>query len=169
MNEKFTNLDLSKLSPIELPNEIIEVKIRGDFTVDEKTGVKTQHVQFIQIHPLSGAGLIAWSNNPKNSPESVTFEARACLTALIYGADIPEDQAQLLMEYDRESAMAISQAIWVATSNFRKAQKKEAEQAEKTPLRQRRIRATDTPLPENRGPVTSTSSHAERRYLDGSR
>lgn len=130
-NTKVAPLDLSKLSPRELPVEVIDVKLKGDFNVDEKNGKKTQNVQHIQIHPLSGAGLIAWGNNPKNDPEGVTFEERACLTALIYGADIPEDHAKLLMEYDRESATAISQAVWVATSKFQKAQKQEAEEAEK--------------------------------------
>ena len=44
---------------------------------------------------------------------------------------MPEEQAKLLMEYDRESATAISQAVWVATAKFQKAQKAEAEDAEK--------------------------------------
>ena len=124
-------LDLSKLAPFELPTETFDVRLKGDVTVDEKSGKKIQNVQSITIHPLSGSGLIAWGNNPKNDPEGVTFEERACLTALIYGADIPEEQARLLMEYDRESAIAISQAVWVATSRFNRAQKAEQEEAEK--------------------------------------
>lgn len=134
MNEsspKLAPLDLSKLAPRELPVEPFAVRLKGDVTVDEKTGEKTQNVQTIPIHPLSGAGLIAWGHNPKNDPDGVTFEERACLTALIYGADIPEEQAKLLMEYDRESATAISQAVWIATSRFQKAQKAEEEEAEK--------------------------------------
>ena len=134
MNEsspKTKPLDLSKLAPRELPVESFAVRLKGDVTVDEKTGEKTQNVQHIPIHPLSGAGLISWGNNPKNDPDGVTFEERACLTALIYGADIPEEQAKLLMEYDRESASAISQAVWIATSRFRKAESAEAENAEK--------------------------------------
>ena len=128
---KLAPLDLSKLAPRELPVEPFAVRLKGDVTIDEKTGEKTQNVQNIPIHPLSGAGLIAWGNNPKNDPDGVTFEERACLTALIYGADMPEEQAKLLMEYDRESATAISQAVWVATAKFQKAQKAEAEDAEK--------------------------------------
>ena len=128
---KLAQLDLSKLAPCELPVEPFAVRLKGDVTVDEKTGKKIQNVQTIPIHPLSGAGLIAWGNNPKNDPDSVTFEERACLTALIYGADIPEEQAKLLIEYDRDSAIAISQAVWVATTKFQKAKKKETEEAEK--------------------------------------
>lgn len=134
MNEsspKLAPLDLSKLAPRELPVEPFAVRLKGDVTVNEKTGEKTQNVQTIPIHPLSGAGLIAWGNNPKNDPDGVTFEERACLTALIYGADMTEEQAKLLMEYDRESAIAISTAVWRATSKFRKAQKAEEETAEK--------------------------------------
>ena len=41
------------------------------------------------------------------------------------------------MEYDRESATAISQAVWVATANFQKAQKAEAEDAEKSKVRKK--------------------------------
>jgi len=134
MNEsisKLAPLDLSKLAPCELPVEPFAVRLKGDVAVNKKTGEKTQNVQTIPIHPLSGAGLIAWGNNPKNDPDGVTFEERACLTALIYGADMPEDQAKILMEYDRESATAISQAVWVATGKFQKAQKEETEEAEK--------------------------------------
>lgn len=124
-------LDLSKLAPRELPVEPFAVRLKGDVSTDETTGEKKQNVQTIPIHPISGAGLIAWGGNPKNDPDGVTFEERACLTALIYGADIPEEQAKLLMEYDRESATAISQAVWLATARFQKAQKEEAEEAEK--------------------------------------
>ena len=134
MNEssiKLAPLDLSKLAPRELPVEPFEVRLKGDVTVDEKTGEKTQNIQTIPIHPLSGAGLIAWGNNPKNDPDGVTFEERACLTALIYGADMPEGQARLLMEYDRETATAVAQAVWFATAKFQRAQKTEAEEAEK--------------------------------------
>lgn len=134
MNEsspKLAPLDLSKLAPLELPVEPFAVRLKGDVSIDEKTGEKTQNVQTIPIHPISGSGLIAWGNNPKNAPSGVTFEERACLTALIYGADIPEEQAKLLMDYDRDSALAISNAVWVATAKFQKAQKAEAEEAEK--------------------------------------
>lgn len=124
-------LDLSKLAPLELPVETLDVRLKGDVSTDEKTGETVQHVQTISIHPLSGAGLIAWGGNPRNNPDSVTFEERACLTALIYGADIPEDKAKLLMEYDRESAVAISLAVWAATARFQNAKNSEAETAEK--------------------------------------
>ena len=130
-NAKPAPLDLSKLAPRELPVEPFEVRLKGDFKVDKKTGEKIQNVQVIPIHPLSGSGLIAWGNNPKNNPDGVTFEERAVLTALIYGADMPENQAKLLMDYDHESAVAISQAVWVATARFRKEQKREEEEAEK--------------------------------------
>ena len=87
MNEsspKLAPLDLSKLAPLELPVEPLAIRLKGDVTVDEKTGEKKQNVQTIPIHPISGSGLIAWGNNPKNAPSGVTFEERACLTALIY-------------------------------------------------------------------------------------
>lgn len=134
MNEsspKPTPLDLSKLKPLELPVETFTVRLNGDVTVDEKTGETIQNEQNIPIHPLSGSGLIAWGNNPKNDPDGVTFEDRACLTALIYGADIPEEKARMLMEYDRKSAIAISQAVWLATAKFQKRKKEEEEEAEK--------------------------------------
>ena len=130
-DSKLAPLDLSRLAPLELPVEPFAVRLKGDVTVDEKSGEKKQNIQTIPIHPISGSGMIAWSGNPKNDPDGVTFEERACLTALIYGADMPEEQAKLLMEYDRESAVAISQAVWVATSRFQRAQKAEQEEAEK--------------------------------------
>ncbi len=133
MNEaspKLAPLDLSKLKPIELPVTPFEVRLKGDFTIDEKTGEKKQNVQTIPIHPIPGAGLIAWGNQ-NNDPDGVRFEERACLTALIYGADIPEKEAKLLMNYDRNTAVAISQAVWIATTQLHKAQKAEEEEAEK--------------------------------------
>lgn len=126
----FAPLDLSKLAPLELPVESIEIRLKGDVILDDATGEEVQNVQKIPIHPLSGAGLIAWSN-PQNDPNSVTFEERACLTALIYGADIPEPQAKLLMAYDQETAVAIGQAVWLATARWNKAKKMERETAEK--------------------------------------
>ena len=134
MNEstpRITTLDLSKLAPCELPEENFDVRLKGDVTVDEKTGEKIQNVQTIKIHPISGAGMIAWGANAKNDPNEVEFEARACLTALIYGADIPKEDAERLMEYDRDSALAISNAVWVATAKFRREQNAETETAEK--------------------------------------
>lgn len=134
MNEtipKPEGLDLSKLAPCELPVETFAVRLKGDVRIDEKTGEKIQNVQNIAIHPLSGSGLIAWGNNPKNDPDGVTFEERACLTALIYGADLTEEAAKLLMDSDRASATAISQAVWVATAKFNRKQKQESEEAEK--------------------------------------
>jgi|GEM_PF-6490004 len=129
--KKFTPIDLSKLAPTELPIEMIDIRLNGDIVVDEKTGEKKQNVQRISVHPISGAGMIAWSGNPKNNPNGVTFEERACLTALIYGADIPEDEARILMEYDRKTASEISMAVWIATSEYQRSLRAEAEKAEK--------------------------------------
>ena len=130
MNEKHT-LDLSKLAPLELPEETIEVELRGDVSIDEATGEKKQNIQKITIHPLSGRGLIAWSNNGRNSPENVAYEERACLTALIYGADLPEEDAIRLMDCDRTTANKISLAVWLATSSWHKALREERVLAEK--------------------------------------
>lgn len=131
MNEQnAAPLDLSKLAPVELPVETLEIKLKGDVTIDE-SGNKIQRVQRISIHPLCGRGVIAWGNNAKNNPNDVTFEERACLTALIYGADISEEDAIRLMDCDRTTANAISLAVWVATTRFYKAKREEAETAEK--------------------------------------
>ena len=97
----------------------------------DESGNKIQRVQRISIHPLCGRGVIAWGNNAKNNPNDVTFEERACLTALIYGADISEEDAIRLMDCDRTTANAISLAVWVATTRFYKAKREEAETAEK--------------------------------------
>ena len=124
-------LDLSRLKPVELPTETLEIQLKDDFNVNPETGEKTPNIQKIEVHAISGEGMIAWGQNGLNTLENVQFEARACLTALIYGADMPEDQARLLMNYDRESALKIQSAIWILTSKFYAAKNKEAETAEK--------------------------------------
>ena len=113
-------LDLSKLKPVELPEQEIEVQIKGD-----------TNKQNISVHAISGEGILAWANNAKNNPESVEYEARACVTALVYGADIPEDKAKMLVNFDRETAQKISMAVWLLTSEYYSAQKQESETAEK--------------------------------------
>jgi len=124
-------LDLSRLKPVELPAKELEIQLKDDFTTDPDTGEQKPNVQKITVHAISGEGLIAWGNNSKNNPESVQYEARACLTALVYGADMPEEQARMLLNYDRESANKISLAVWILTSDFYSAKKTEREAAEK--------------------------------------
>lgn len=131
MNEQnAAPIDLSKLAPVELPVETLEIKLKGDVTTDD-SGNEIQNVQRIKIHPLSGRGMIAWTNHQKNNPDDVTYEERACLTALIYGADIREEDAIRLMDSDRKTANAISLAVWIATTRFYKTKHEEAETAEK--------------------------------------
>lgn len=124
------SIDLSKLKPIELPTREIEIQIKGDYTVNE-AGEKIPNIQKITVHAISGEGMIAWRNNDLNDPRSVEFEARACITALVYGADIPEEKARLLVNYDRETANKLNVAIWILTAEFLNAEKAEAETAEK--------------------------------------
>ena len=124
-------LDLSRLKPVELPVETLEIQLKDDFNVNPETGEKTPNIQKLEIHAISGEGMIAWGQNGLNNLENVQFEARACLTALIYGADMPEDEARLLMNYDRATAVKINNAVWILTSNFYAAKNKEAETAEK--------------------------------------
>ena len=124
-------LDLSRLKPVELPKQELEIQLKDDFNVNPETGEKTPNIQKIEVHAISGEGVIAWSGNHYNHIEAVQFEAMACLTALIYGADIPEEQARLLMNYDRENANKISIAVWILTNDFYSAKKEEKEKAEK--------------------------------------
>ena len=124
-------LDLSRLKPVELPVETLEIQLKDDFNVNPETGEKTPNIQKLDIHALSGEGMIAWGQNGMNNLENVQFEARTCLTALIYGADMPEEEARLLMNYDRATAVKINTAVWILTSKFYAAKNKEAETAEK--------------------------------------
>ena len=124
------SIDLSKLKPIELPTREIEIQIKDDYTVNE-SGDKIPNIQKITVHAMSGEGMIAWRNSDRSDPRSVEFEARACITALVYGADIPEDKARLLVNYDRETANKINVAVWLLTAEFYSAEKAEAETAEK--------------------------------------
>ena len=125
------SIDLTNLKPIELPTREIEIQIKGDYKTDPETGEKTPNIQKITVHAISGEGMIAWRTNGRNNQQSVEFEARACITALVYGADIPEDKARLLVNYDRETANKINVAVWLLTGNFYAAEKAEAEAAEK--------------------------------------
>ena len=125
------SIDLSRLKPVELPTQEIEIQLKDDFKVNPETGEKTPNIQKITVHALSGEGMIAWSMNGLNNRENVQVEARACLTALIYGADMPEDKARLLMNYDWQTALIINTAVWILTSEFYAAKKDEAETAEK--------------------------------------
>ena len=124
-------LDLSKLKPVELPTETLEIQLKDDFNINADTGEKTPNIQKIDIHAISGEGIIAWGGSSRIYQESVQYEARACMTALVYGADIPEEEARKLMNYDRESAKKISLAVWILTSNFYAQKRKEEETAEK--------------------------------------
>lgn len=126
-----STLDLSRLKPVELPKQELEIQLKDDFNVNPETGEKTPNIQKIEVHAISGEGLIAWGGNQHNNLESVKFEAKACLTALIYGADISEEQATLLMNSDRENANKISYAVWMLTNKFYYAKKTEKEKAEK--------------------------------------
>ena len=123
-------LDLSGLKPVELPKKEIEIQLKDDFTVNE-AGEKIPNVQKITVHAMSGAGLIAWGNSDRSNPESVKYEERACRTALVYGADLTEEQAQTLMNFDRHSANKISFAVWRLTADFHSAKNEEAKTAEK--------------------------------------
>ena len=125
------SLDLSRLKPVELPTETLEIQLKDDFKTDPETGEKTPNIQEITVHALSGEGMIAWGTNGLNNRENVQIEARACLTALIYGADMPEDKARLLMNYDRQSALKINSAVWLLTAEFYSQKHAEAEAAEK--------------------------------------
>ena len=124
------SIDLSNLKPIELPTREVEIQIKDDFTVNE-AGEKTPNIQKVVVHAISGEGMLAWRNNERNDPKSVEFEARACITALVYGADIPEEKARLLLNYDRETANKLNVAVWMLTAEFYSAKKAEAETAEK--------------------------------------
>ena len=124
------SIDLSNLKPIELPTRKIEIQIKGDYITNED-GEKKPRIQQITIHPFSGSGILAWVNNHRKNRESVEYEARACITALVYGADIPEDKARMLLDYDRDTADKISLAVWRFTTEFLAAEKTEAETAEK--------------------------------------
>lgn len=125
------SIDLSRLKPVELPTKEIEIQLKDDFKVNPETGEITPNIQKITVHALSGSGVIAWNGNPKNVQESVEYEARACLTALVFGADIPEGQAKLLLDYDRETAQKIAIHVWKITGEFYSATKAESETAEK--------------------------------------
>ncbi len=126
-----STLDLSRLKPIELPTREIEIQLKDDFKVNAETGERTPNIQKITVHAISGEGVIAWTGNPKNVKESVEYEARGCLTALVYGADIPEEQAKLLLNYDRETAQKIALHVWQITGEFYSATNAESETAEK--------------------------------------
>lgn len=126
-----STLDLSRLKPVELPTQEIEIQLKDDFTIDPNTGEKKPNIQKITVHAISGEGMLAWGVNAKNNPESVQYEARACLTALVYGADMTEEQARTLLNNDRKSANKISLAVWVLTSDFYSAKKAEKDEAEK--------------------------------------
>lgn len=125
------SIDLSNLKPIELPTREIEIQIKDDYDVNQETGEKTPNIQKITVHAISGEGMLSWRNSDRNDPNSVEFEARACITALVYGADIPEDKARLLVNYDRETANKISVAVWLLSADFYSAKNQEMESAEK--------------------------------------
>ena len=124
-------LDLSRLKPVELPKRELEIQLKDDFNVNAETGEKTPNIQKIEVHAMPGEGMIAWGNNSKNDPESVMFEARACINALVYGADMTEDQARFLVNYDRANAQKIAMAVWVLTVDFYTKKREEEKTAEK--------------------------------------
>jgi hypothetical protein len=125
------SLDLSRLKPVELPTETLELQLKDDFKTDPENGEKTPNIQKIEVHAIPGGGMIAWSENQRNNPESVMFEERAYLTALVYGADMSEPDARLLLNYDRASAKTIGTKVWLLTAEFYSKKHAEAETAEK--------------------------------------
>lgn len=111
-------IDFSKLKPEELPSKVISVHFEtGD--------------QELTIHPLNGRGRIAWIGNPKHTQDHVVFEERAVMLALLYGCDMTEEEADLLMTADYKAARFIGNQVWIYTNEYDKSKKAEAEEAEK--------------------------------------
>lgn len=115
---KVKKIDFSKLKPEELPTK--------EITVPFESGE-----QVVTIHPLNGRGRNAWYGNPKHSRDNVAFEDRAIMLALIYGADLEEDEADFLVKSDYRAARFIGNEIWRFTGSYDKDKELEAKEAEK--------------------------------------
>ncbi len=137
MSNKIKRLDLSKITPEELPTKDVEITL--------KDGTK----QTVTIHPLTGRGRIAWGGNPRHSYDSVQFQEHAMAAALVYGADLSEDEALRFMNDDYVAARNLGTAIWILHTDFLQVQQNERENAEKN---------SQTAEPSSNMPVSSGSA-----------
>lgn len=90
-----SNINLSKLKHKELPTKEIEMTIGGE-------------VQKITIKAINGRGITALGTLESND---LTKNTKLCLLALIYGLDLSQEDAELLMDADTLAADMLAAEI----------------------------------------------------------
>ena len=112
-------INLFALKRCTLPQREIDVSIGGDH-------------QKVVIHPLNGAGKIAVAELAQHlEPGNLSFSPTIIKLALMYGANLSEPDADLLIDSDPEAAIQIGNAVWLLNGEYDETRAREKELAEK--------------------------------------